>query len=168
MSSFKVTHETPTFRIRERGSAPVMTDWKCAAGHVHFTVAETKPDAPPCETCGEPTTEVVGMPNARIDDDYPRWDQGLGCRLESAAHRKRLMDERGLVSVADVGEFDVDAQARKASERIRREDAEVRDLLIGFEHGPDSAQLKAARDRGEIKDWAPWIASLPGGLDGPR
>lgn len=55
----------------------------------------------PFDGCGEPveTAKAVLSPNVVGVKGYPYFDVGLGCEVESATHRRKIMAERGLVAV---------------------------------------------------------------------
>lgn len=169
---FTTTLDTPSLVVRVKGAALTLIDWRCPAagcGHRFHDVYEERPDvAPPCPQCGTTTVEQIGVPDV---DWFTKmygasggyFDQGLGCHVHSLAHRRKLMEERGLVEYGEVGEIHDDAN-RKWNERARKEDAVMRDMLRGYEHGPDAATMKLARDRGEVQPWQ-WAIDAVGGLD---
>lgn len=169
---YVTTYASTTAIVREKGSAPVLVDWRCPAadcGERFHDVYDTKPAVrPPCPKCGATSEEVLGVPGAdwftmMYGATGGYYDQGLGCWLNSAAHRRQVMDERGLVEYGEVGEIHDDAR-RKQNERADREDGVIREMLRGYEHGPDAAAMKTARDRGEVQDWR-WAIDAVGGLD---
>ena len=61
-------------------------------------------DKPICPKCGSKVFASVVEAAAVIDRGYPRFDRGLGIELQSAAHRKQVCEERGLIPVD--GDFD--------------------------------------------------------------
>ena len=61
-------------------------------------------DQPICPQCGSKVFSSVVHAPKPIDQGYPRFDRGLGIELQSAAHRKQVCAERGLVPVD--GDFD--------------------------------------------------------------
>lgn len=83
---------------------------------------------------------------------YPYFDNGLGCYVESDAHRRRICKERKLIPID--GDFDPVAEA------ARREDwagqdralAEHEQYLRDLEERPDFAGYRAARDRGLVQE----------------
>ena len=168
--AFTTTFESDTVRVREKGSAPVVADWKCTAcAHTWHDVYDTKPEASPsCTECGASTVEVPGIPDLDwFTKQYAAtggyFDKGLGRWITSLAHRRAVMDELGVVEMGEVGDITEDYQRRKRA-RADEEDREVRNMLRGFEHGPEAAGLKTARDRGQIKPWD-WAIDAVGGLD---
>ena len=164
----RVTEETATFRVREKGTSAVLVDWRCTACAVAWfdTYAERPATPPPCQTCGGLAEEVLGVPDAGwFEKEHPHgyFDQGLGCFVRSRAHRRQIMEERGLIELGECGDVSDDLN-RKRSDQARCEDEEVRGMLRGMEHGEGSAALKHARDRGEILPWD-WAIDAVGGLD---
>lgn len=61
-------------------------------------------DEPTCPQCGSKEFTSVVQAAMPIDRGYPRFDRGLGIELQSAAHRRQVCAERGLIPVD--GDFD--------------------------------------------------------------
>lgn len=169
---YVTTYESASVAVHEKGHGLALVYWRCPAadcGHRFDDVYDEKPAAPPaCPECGAAVVEVVGVPDVdwftkQYGASGGYFDRGLGCQVNSAAHRRQIMAERGLVEYGEVGDIHDDAR-RKWSERADRENTAVREMLRGYEHGPDAAAMKQARDRGDVNDWS-WAVEAVGGLD---
>jgi hypothetical protein len=164
--------ETTGYRVRVKGASCTLADYRCSDETCTTTWFEVwdgdKPaEGPPCPTCSRVSVEVVGIPSGGwFTGRY--FDRGLGMWIESIAHRRAVMAELGLVEAGEVdqpgsaGAFHDWRQKDLAQAEVER--LTVRDMLRGFESGPDSAGLKRARDNGLVKDWSGLIEDV-GGLD---
>lgn len=95
--------------------------------------------------CG--SSRVMGLVRAgrAIDTNYPRWDGGLGVMLQSAAHRRQICRERGLIPV----DGDLDMRDLLADVRLQERQQAVGDeIMTQVEHDPAFADFRRARDRG--------------------
>ena len=92
---------------------------------------------------------LVATANPAGVKGYPYFDRGLGCEVESPAHRRRLCKEKGLVPVD--GDFDEDASIRKMNveeDKHLRVYDEYKDRL---DNSPEFADYREARSKGLFK-----------------
>lgn len=160
-AGYRVTHETDTLIVREKGVGLTHYDFRCVNGHDHGDDLMEKPTVPPdCPVCGAMSNHVVlAVADAGwFEKEGPYFDVGLGRYVESREHRRRIMKELGVVE--HDWKSDIENQIRADSVRAAEEDAVVREMLMGYEYGPDAAELKRARDRGEVEDWTEHAKAL--------
>lgn len=150
-------------------------EYRCTRGHKHEEIRDVeKRDEPAvCDSpaCRSAARLVPSLPAQRMGSWFDEmhapvegvYDKHLGRHIRSPEHRQQVMDEMGVVSVADVGDM-TDAYRRRRSEEDRAVDEAMREHLRTYETGPDAAALKTARDRGDVPDWN-WATEAIGGLD---
>jgi len=111
-----------------------------------------------CPKCGseEFAVQVGAGTGINLGDEggyskhYPYFDRALNCRVSSAAHRKKLCKERGLIPV------DGDMEIENKEETVWREGAERKwkDLQDRYDNHPDFADFRRLRDKGFYEDEA--------------
>ena len=82
---------------------------------------------------------------------FPRWDNGLGCRVSSNAHRKRIMKERGLIAY-DGGDIDYERIGRQQRERRQKVRDDYQQVQDDYDNRPEFADYRRLRDKGAIDD----------------
>lgn len=69
-------------------------DVQCSQGHIAERLA--KWDEPIVCACGQPAERLISLPVVRPDLE-PYYDNGLGARVESRAHRRQIMAAKSLM-----------------------------------------------------------------------
>ncbi len=143
--------------LRTGAAGFVESFWRCPDGHYNPRCDEVKPDAATCEKCGKACTEE--SPTLGKVDWFEEkcgakgWydDAGLGVRFYSGdkERRQRIMDERGVVCVADVGEMNDAFQAKEAA-KAKDEDETVAQMFREMMHGQGSQTIRRQLDDGRI------------------
>lgn len=116
---------------------------------------DTDANDPVCsnqECKSEEWESIVGVPLGvelgdvgSVGKFYPRFDRGLGCTVNSAAHRRQIMDARGLEAV----DGDFDEQAAFAESAENKHHREVWNKYTSdLEHSPEFAEARELRDKG--------------------
>lgn len=147
---------TPHLASKERevGSSTTVRcpDITCrACEHTYFEALTSEETTPACPKCGSTDVyERIGMPGADWSNrNYPYFDRGLGCTVNSPGHRARICKERGLTPVD--GDWDEDREIGKLENR----DAEMRkvyeDYADRLENHPAYRGYRIARDQGRMQ-----------------
>jgi hypothetical protein len=120
---------------------------RCSAcEHDYFDALLPTDALPPCPKCGAQPKEKPGCPTAEGMKRFPYHDRGLGCIVNSPAHRAAICKERGLVPVD--GDWDADDYLRKRHEADAAHDAEYAAYEDRLNNSPEFATLREAQDRG--------------------
>lgn len=160
---FTVLEETESFVLREKGTSLTRADYECREGHRFGDDYTEKPATPPaCPDCGAPAAEIIAGV-ASLDwftQDHPfgYFDPALGVFLTSAAHRRQVMKEQGVVEMEWGGAME--QQLRDRAVRAEQEDEEVRRMLHGYKHGPDAATMHRKADEDPDMDWRKYADAL--------
>lgn len=128
----------------------VCHDFKCrTCGRVWEDIVDRDTvDAVTCE-CGGPADVYLGGHTDRFSQNlYPYFDRGLGCVVESPAHRRDVCKRLGVVPVD--GDYDIGRDLGVAAERARGDDeiAACEQYEHEIEHAPWFAEYRRLRDRG--------------------
>lgn len=142
----KASDGTSGFRVHVKGANRDFPEVACTGcAWTDTVVVEGDAALPACPECGAATKRVMGVPTAESMLQFPRYDKGLGLVLESEAHRRRVMKERGLV---EAGDYDED-RIMSAIEREQAEDTKVFDDYVDrLENSPEYRDFRILRDKG--------------------
>lgn len=112
-----------------------------------------------CPTCGLEGERLVGQGvgidlggAAGASKEYPRWDHGLGCMVESRTHRRWLLThwpdgtEREMKLRPTDGAFDAAAQADREAAEAAKDEKAYADMTREQEEGPNRAEYHRAKD----------------------
>jgi hypothetical protein len=135
------------------------TEYSVLAHGGAVVCVESEDDRPGCYHCGSEDHERLVRAGTGVDLGgyagvgriYPYFDRALKCHIESAADRKRICAERGLVPV-DGDIDDSDARKRFAEEDVIRD--RWTDLQEKYEKDPEFAEFRRLRAKGYYSDMA--------------
>lgn len=117
-----------------------------ACNHDYFDALSAGEAIPACPKCGAEGKEKAGFPSAEGMKAYPRFDRGLGCVINSPAHRAAICKERGLIPVD--GDWDIDAYLRKEHEKADAHNKAYAEYCDKLDNAPEFASLREAQDKG--------------------
>jgi hypothetical protein len=127
-------------------------DVRCdSCEHVYWAVVAGDEGVPPCPKCGAAGRAVLGVPDATVMRRYPYWDRGLGMRLDSPAHRARIMRERGLIAYDDENDNELERRFSAHDREVAEEEADYNKYLQKLEDHPAYADFRRARDSGMLQ-----------------
>jgi predicted nucleic acid-binding Zn ribbon protein len=122
-------------------------DIECTAcKHRYFEALLADEAAPPCPRCGEPGREMLGIAGTEAPGSWPRYDKGLGLVLTSAAHRRQVCKERGLIAID--GDWDEDRLMSAIEADVAKDEATAAEYYDRIEHAPEYREYREARDKG--------------------
>ena len=143
----------------------------CCGTHtteILFWPSEEIPDEVKCSECGETALKMLAMPAktpGRWGDQTGKYgvdgfyDRGLGARYHTSMERERIMDAKGLASLSDFNDDDVERGLAKQAERDARHDRNIAAYKRRIEETGDKARavadvfsLKAMREAGTLDD----------------
>lgn len=149
------THESDEEPAQEPDRM-VLHDFVCTAdgcGHAFEEyLALSEIDALRCPRCGAAVRILVTAPHTdRFSQNlFPYFDRGLGCMVQSKAHRAQLCRERNLIPVDGDYDLERDCGLRDAKRKAAEEDAAYEEYMDELEHASHFAAFRQARDRGQF------------------
>lgn len=133
--------------IREVGHALVERWCECrTCGKVNYDVVDDGDPLPTCACGGETFKRATACAKTETQN-YPYFDQGLGCWITSKSHRVEEMRRQGVVEIGNEDAF----IARKLAEEkaaVAKEDAVADAYLHDLEHHPKYREYREMRAKG--------------------
>lgn len=153
-----VVEETDTLRIRIKGATHDLRcpDIRCdACEHLWYAVLEAGEATPACPKCRTLGRELPGVPGGEWSQRMfgaqgGYFDRGLGCWVNSPAHRLEICKTRGLTPVD--GDWDVDRALAEEERQNAADDAEYDAYQDKLNHHPAYAGYRRARDNGWLEE----------------
>jgi len=108
----------------------MMYEYRCPQGHVTEEIFSLKDrvDHVQCDLCNGIAGRIVSLPadtKAKWGDSHAYFDRGLGCEVKSSQHKDKILKERDLVPVSEMGSGYVESRMTSSVDEAKAHDKTV-------------------------------------------